>query len=40
MYLDFWPAIALNHFITKHSKKKPHLVEKKITFKQPHLEEC
>lgn len=29
MYLDFWPAIALNHFITKHSKKKPHLVEKK-----------
>lgn len=29
MYLDFWAAIALNHFITEFCKKEPHLVEKK-----------
>lgn len=29
MYLDFWAAIALNHFITEFCKKEPHLVKKK-----------
>lgn len=28
MYLDFWAAIALNHFITEFCKKELHLVEK------------